>query len=259
MSQNQAIAMLDALKGALKSKGLTYKELATRCELSEVTIKRLLNRPHISLDQLIQLCSAAETSLSELLWLSENNLSLLSSSMTEEQLTSQLEKPALLEIYGAIISGKRSIKTLAEHFSINLPSAYLYARELEKTKFISLTGNDIELVYPLSTEIDPEGKHELVNLYQQRFLADLKSKLDTLIERGKPEEDDFFFLGMTMLTETENKKYVDDLRELNEKFSKLTMEHIRNPSQDIKIYRRTMAVYEADTPLFPVEDIVDEV
>ncbi|RXJ73683.1 hypothetical protein CS022_08050 [Veronia nyctiphanis] len=72
MSSSQAHQLLATFKDFLKTKGITYKYLASRAGMTELTVKRLMNRPHLPLDQLLTLFAAADTSIAEVSTLQAN-------------------------------------------------------------------------------------------------------------------------------------------------------------------------------------------
>jgi DNA-binding Xre family transcriptional regulator len=55
------------IKAALRTRKLTYRELAMRIGISEATIKRDMSRGHFSLRRLDQICSAMELTLADLI------------------------------------------------------------------------------------------------------------------------------------------------------------------------------------------------
>ena len=59
--------LIDNLKAALKSRGVTYRELAGRLKVSEPTVKRDLSRGMFSLQRLDQICDAVGINLEELI------------------------------------------------------------------------------------------------------------------------------------------------------------------------------------------------
>jgi len=56
---------LSRIKSLLKSKGLTYADLAGALDVSEVTVKRVLNNNDISLQRLVQISNILGVSLFE--------------------------------------------------------------------------------------------------------------------------------------------------------------------------------------------------
>ena len=62
----KAVAVVDALKRALRARGVTYADVAKALRLSEASVKRLFSSGHFTLDRFEQVCEVARTSLSEL-------------------------------------------------------------------------------------------------------------------------------------------------------------------------------------------------
>ncbi len=64
---DQTRQVVEALKRCLKMRGLTYRTLAERINLSEASVKRIFSERSFTLRRLEQVCGALEISLSELL------------------------------------------------------------------------------------------------------------------------------------------------------------------------------------------------
>lgn len=58
--------LISNLKAALKSRGVTYRELAERLKLSEPTVKRDLSRGVFTLQRLDEICDVVGINLEEL-------------------------------------------------------------------------------------------------------------------------------------------------------------------------------------------------
>ena len=59
--------LLRAIKTVLRSRGLTYKQLAERLAVSEATVKRDMSRGQFSLKRLDQICAALDLTLNDLM------------------------------------------------------------------------------------------------------------------------------------------------------------------------------------------------
>src|SRR4051794_13722501 len=57
------LAIFEALKRTLRAKGITYRELARRMEISEPTVKRIFHDRNCKLDRLLEICEAAGVEL----------------------------------------------------------------------------------------------------------------------------------------------------------------------------------------------------
>lgn len=62
----QAITLVDTLKRLLKSRGVTYGELAARIEMSEASVKRMFSQKNFTLQRLDQILEAAGIGFDEL-------------------------------------------------------------------------------------------------------------------------------------------------------------------------------------------------
>lgn len=260
MSSDQATLLLDTLKVFLKQHGITYKELAQRCKLSEVSIKRLLNRPHIGLDQLLQLCQAAGSDLPSLLQLSSEINAEISLQMAEEQADVIFKQPALLSIFTIILGGIRSVNAISQHFNINLPSAYIYARKLEKLNYISLEDDAIKLIFPLQTALGPQTNLDATAMLIQRIFESIHQ---FMIEQGVNPPDDFaggIYAGQLVLNDNEYKQYNEELEKLVGLYQRKSLANIKLPNRRNKLREQfIMLMPHVITQPFPVENLVQEV
>ena len=64
--------VVDALKRALKMRGLTYQSLAQRISLSEASVKRVFAERTFSLKRLEQVCRALDMSMADLMRMIEH-------------------------------------------------------------------------------------------------------------------------------------------------------------------------------------------
>ena len=62
----QAITLVDTLKRLLKSRGVTYAELASRIDMSEASVKRMFSQKNFTLQRLDQILDAAGIGFDEL-------------------------------------------------------------------------------------------------------------------------------------------------------------------------------------------------
>ena len=259
MSQHQATALLDALKAHLKSQGLTYKALAERCDLTETTIKRLLNRPHIPLDQLLQLCSAAKTDITSLIMLAEqaNNTDILE--MTIDQADAIFEQPALLAVLSEVHLGVRSVQSISESFGINKPSAYLYARKLEQLGCFSLDGDEIKLKFPLQSALVPDKHRETTELVLDNMLAAIK-EFSLGPKEGLSPKDATVHCGFTLLSDEDYSEMNRELGELTEKYGAISLNNIKHPNPKSKPREHCFYLVPKKFSLrFNVPNLVDDV
>ncbi|MFL9708895.1 helix-turn-helix domain-containing protein, partial [Aeromonas veronii] len=66
-SQELANNILETLKKTLNDKGIRYQTLAETLDVSIATIKRMMNKPSLPFDTLLQICHLAGLSFEELM------------------------------------------------------------------------------------------------------------------------------------------------------------------------------------------------
>lgn len=259
MSESQAHALLDALKRHLKSKGMTYKTLAERCDLTETTIKRLLNRPHIPLDQLMQLCQAANTSMNELLLAAETDMASQVTAMSHDQADAILAQPALISVLGEVQLGLRSVKAIAEHFDINLASAYLYVRQLEKLGCFDVDGDQIKLKFPLQSSLTPKLHAETVNLIMENILEGIRQFVRAPHEDVEPDTG-LINGDILLLSDEDYREYYSEMRKLVEHYQNISLNNVKHPSPKNKPREEFLMVMpKRIATYFEVPNLVDDV
>jgi len=96
--------MVDALKRCLKMRGLTYRALAERINLSEASVKRIFSERSFTLRRLEQVCGALEISMGELARMVEPGRS-RPTSLSMEQEQALARDPALLSYFYLLLNG----------------------------------------------------------------------------------------------------------------------------------------------------------
>ncbi len=257
MSKISAEQLLATLRAHLKSQPITLSELAQRCDLSESTIKRLLNRPHIALDQLMLLCEQLDISLKTLIELNEQTPEDITQAMSAKQVASIVKNPGYLSVYVAILAGKRTFAEIQQQFDLNTPSTYLYLRHLDNLGYVTFTDPDIALVYPLSAEltnITPEFESQLL---QQTF-ANLQSHVKNQHPSSPSQQQNI--QSYLIATPEQYQAYKDDFQTLIEKHAKVILKNVQHPQPNQQLYTLFHATWlSMDQPLFPVENLVDAI
>jgi DNA-binding Xre family transcriptional regulator/AcrR family transcriptional regulator len=258
-ANSQAVALLDALKRHLKSKGMTYKTLAERCELTETTIKRLLNRPHIPLDQLMQLCQAAETNMNDLLLAAETDLASQVTSMSHDQADAILNQPALISVLGEVQLGLRSVSAIAEHFKINRASAYLYVRKLEELGCFDLDGDIIKLKFPLQSSLTPRLHQETVDMIMENILDGVRQFVHAPHEDVEPDTG-LIHGDIMLLSDEDYRDYYSEIRKIIEHYQNISLSNVKHPSPKNKPREQLLVVMpKRIASYFEVPNLVDEV
>ena len=109
-------ALCQLFKRHLKGAGISYKVLAGELNMSEVSVKRLLNQAQPLTEQLA--ASVAH--------------------FTSQQDDAFCQRPELYSLLQQILQQGTDPEALRQHFGLDAPSLYLYLRELEKLELVTL-------------------------------------------------------------------------------------------------------------------------
>jgi DNA-binding Xre family transcriptional regulator len=94
------------LKRMMKARAITYKELAARIELSEISVKRIFSQSSLSLARLEQICQALDISIQEIARLSGEQTADAAETVTLDQEAALAADPNLLACYYLIANGR---------------------------------------------------------------------------------------------------------------------------------------------------------
>jgi transcriptional regulator with XRE-family HTH domain len=94
------------VKAALRTRGVTYAQLAQRIGLSEASVKRVLSRGTLSLRRLEQVCEAIGTSVPEVVQLLRGSAPERAEMLTLEQEKALAADPALFACYHLVANGR---------------------------------------------------------------------------------------------------------------------------------------------------------
>lgn len=90
----------------MRSRQITYRELARRVRLSEASVKRIFSRATLTLTRLDDICQALEVSLSEVIRLASEQSAEHSEALTLEQETALAADPKLLACFYLLANGR---------------------------------------------------------------------------------------------------------------------------------------------------------
>ena len=98
--------IMTSLKAIMKSRQITYSELARRIRLSEASIKRIFSRGTLTLVRLDDICQALEVSLGEVVRLANEQSADHPEPLTLEQETALAADPKLLACFYLLANGR---------------------------------------------------------------------------------------------------------------------------------------------------------
>ena len=141
----QSAQLVEALKGALKTQGKTYADVAKALKLSEASIKRWFSRGSFTLEQLEQVCTLAGLEISDLVELAAESRPPFTS-LTPEQEEALLQDPKLLLMTFLVLSHWQ-FADIVESYQLTEHEAIQLLSRLDRLGLIDLLpGNRIKLL-----------------------------------------------------------------------------------------------------------------
>ena len=136
----QTIALIDALKQALKTHRLTYAEVARRLAMSEANVKRMFAAKRFTLDRLEQICQLMELELTDLFRLYEESRQRITQ-LTEEQ-EQELVSDTKLLLVAVSVRNRLSFDDILHNYHLSETECIRCLARLDKLKIIDLLPNN---------------------------------------------------------------------------------------------------------------------
>ena len=136
----------ETLKRCLKSRGLTYRDVASHLDLSEASVKRLFSERSFSLKRLEQICRLMEMNFSDLARLNDLRYEEQISVLSISQETALAEDPILLSYFYLLLNGWTT-QRIAGRFDLDEPRQVRLLAKLDRLGLIELQpGNRVRLL-----------------------------------------------------------------------------------------------------------------
>ena len=132
--------IIDALKRQLKVRGITYKGLAEKLELSESAVKHMFSTGNFSLRRLDELCAVLELDFTDLVSLSEAMEPRIEELSVEQEQEIVNDIRLLLVAYCLI--NYWSFDEIVERYDISPQEGLKYLRRLDRMRIIELQPGD---------------------------------------------------------------------------------------------------------------------
>lgn len=156
---SQITTLCDTLKQLLKSRNITYKDLAQALDLSEANIKRIFSSQSFTLERLEQICGLLELSLSDLFLLNTQKEHRLTQ-LTQEQEEELIADKKLLLVAVCARDGW-SFNDIITHYQISEHECIRLLARLDKLKMLQLLpGNKYKLLIAQNFRWIPGGPLE---------------------------------------------------------------------------------------------------
>ena len=164
--------IVDLIKKELRAKGVTYRDLAERLDLSESTVKHMFSSKNFSLRRLDQVCDILSLELTDLLARYEAQERKL------EQLTIENEKKLIsdipLLIVAYCVTNHWTVDDILRSYNLSEPECVRCLAQLDRMRMIELLpGNKVRLLISKNFQWHRNGPIELFfrSEVQERFFS----------------------------------------------------------------------------------------
>nr|WP_284676608.1 helix-turn-helix transcriptional regulator [Vibrio sinus] len=216
-------------KKHLKKAGISYSDLAEYLNVSEVSVKRLLNQQQpLSMSRMLEIADLIQIPLSNIIHDAEK-AALSTPLFSKQQDEAFFNKPELFTLFSKICCKQANYKELMKTFGLDKNSMYLYLRELEELKLIKLT-SDLNFRMVVPRHIVFESGSRFPAFYKEKVIDGLKKRIQVLdvedktaclnVARLQITQDEFQVLSQKieeLLTEARNLSYNRETHCVNSK------------------------------------------
>ncbi|NQY27796.1 MAG: helix-turn-helix transcriptional regulator [Piscirickettsiaceae bacterium] len=137
---SQTKILIKSLKKLLRSRGVTYADIAQQLELSETSIKRMFSHNNFSLNRLSAICGMIEMDFVDLLRVFDDEQEKIThlSSSQEQELVSDLK----FLVVALCVQNTWTFKEIVHHYTISETECISYLIRLDRLGIIQLLPNN---------------------------------------------------------------------------------------------------------------------
>ena len=212
-------ALVEVLKRELRTRGVTYAQVARKLGLSEASVKRMFSRKEFTLKRLDQVCQLTHSDFSDLAR-TLNREETLISQLTQEQ---EREIAASIKLFLVAVCALNhvTIEQMVEIYDISQAECIQLLAKLDRIGFIRLLPNNrIRLLVSRDFAWLPDGP--IQRFFKQHAHSDyVRSRFD--------RPDEYFVAVNGMLSGSSRATIVARLKRIAREFSELHNDDVRLP------------------------------
>jgi len=228
----QITALVDALKSALKSAGITYATVAAGLDLSESSVKRKFSRQEFSLAELDRICGLCAMDISDLVKLMEQRRGRLRALTTDQE--REIAADLSLLVVTVCVLNRWSFDNIIEYYVFDELELVQMLARLDRLRIIELQpGNRIKLLVAPNFHWLPNGPIEQV------FLKAIQR--DFFTARFDREDQELMVLN-GMLSPAANAAFRKKMERLAREFDLLSQEDATLPIEERSGYTALLAL-----------------
>ena len=212
-------ALVEVLKRELKTRGVTYADLARQLRLSEASVKRMFSRRDFTLKRLDEICRHAQIEFAELARAVVRDETLITHLTPDQE--KEIVSDRKLFLVAVCALNHVTFQQIVETYDISTAECVQLLTRLDKLKFIELQpGNRIKLLVSRTFAWLPDGPI-------QRFF---NNQAHNEFFRSRFNRDDEFMLVVNgMLSRASSADVVNRLKRITREFSDLHNDDSRLP------------------------------
>ncbi|WP_144394722.1 helix-turn-helix domain-containing protein [Pleionea sediminis] len=215
INQKTVERCLKEIKVALKNKGIKYSDIAERLNLSNVTVKRILNQSDIGLDRLITLADIAGLDVVQLI----KNARV---SPQKHYLFNDVQDKAffdnehLLHYFSELFYFKKTPEQIQRENNLTDISTYRYLRKLEDIELIKLLPEN-KLHFLCKA---PLGFSANSLVLKQKITNHIKSTCDAVLSKN---ENEYYFMRVKPLRVPEGfyLQMIEELKKVVDRYAEI--------------------------------------
>ncbi|MGZ3237915.1 MAG: helix-turn-helix domain-containing protein [Burkholderiaceae bacterium] len=218
----QATALVDSLKRQLKSRGITYADLALKIDMSEASVKRMFSQKNFTLQRLDEILKAAEINFRDIASALHDEPKLISH-LTYAQEKEIIENPQLFIVAVSVLN-LIDIERMLTLYQITEAEVIKCLTRLDKIGFLELLPNNrIKLLVSRTFGWIPDGP--IQTYFREQAYSDyLDSKFDDVHELMR-------FVNV-MLSKQSVAALLDRLKQVAREFSQQHQEDAKLPFEE---------------------------
>lgn len=228
----QVVAVVEALKAALKSSRMTYASVAKGMGLSESSVKRKFSRREFTLAEVDLICGLCDMDFSGLLQLMENGHSRLQALSVEQE--REIADDLGLLVVTVCVLNRWSFENILGFYIFQDHQLVQMLAKLDRLRLVELQpGNRIKLLVAPNFGWLPNGP------IQQVFLKTIQQ--DFFATRFSKDDHELIVLN-GMLSESSNAEFRRKMERLAREFDLLNREDTSRPFEQRRGYTAVIAL-----------------
>jgi transcriptional regulator with XRE-family HTH domain len=207
----QTKSLIGALKQVLKSRNVTYAEIARRLGMSEASIKRVFAKQSFTLDRLDRICGVLGIEITDLAKMVEHEAERVTQ-LTHQQEREIVADPKLMLVAVHVLN-HWTLEEIVDHYTISKTECIRLLVRLDRLRIIDLLPNNrIRVIVGRNFSWLPDGP------FQRHFRDQLESNFFTSRFDGRGEH--LAFVG-GMLSRNSNAVMQQHMRRLEAEYTEL--------------------------------------